>query len=759
MADERDFELLDSPIPRWDYDAVSEVLAAKYGLQGELSPLDGERDQNLLLDSPEGRFMVKIANPAEAIDVLDMQQAALEHVRRWAHGFAVPQPRRSNDGRRVVVVERSGVAYPVRVQTFLDGAVLRGLPAGTVTPRHLGEVLAALQLALQGFFHPAAGRRLLWDVRLAPELHPMLSSIGEPEVRSLVEAVLEPLEAEVLPGLGALPSQIIHNDVNPDNILVTGDTITGIIDFGDLLHGPRVMDLAVAAAYVLPDAADSAEALADLCAGYHSLIELSGEELEVLPDLVAGRLCLSIAIGEWRAERHPDNAEYILGDARPARWALGSLLAEDRAGLVDRLSLAVGRPPLKSSGATAEVQARRQRALAPGLRLSYRAPLHLVSGEGVWLHAADGRRYLDAYNNVVQVGHGHPLIARTLAEQTRRLNTNTRYLTDEVVAYAERLTALLPDGLDVCYFTNSGSEATDLAWRIARTVTGNDGIVISEHAYHGGTTAVMAFSPEELRSGALEPWVATVPPPGDHDPAGAVEQAVAMLRREVGGPAALMFDTIFSSDGIHDPARSYLDASAAGIRAAGGLFIADEVQAGLGRVGQRFWGFAAGTAVPDIVTLGKPIGNGHPIGVVITSKEIAERFAELGYFFSTFGGNPVSAAVGNAVLDITFAEALPKSADSVGEYLRTGLAGMAATSDVLGGVRGAGLFVGVDVVDTDGGPDEGRARAMVEAMRDNGVLIGRTGRHENVLKIRPPLIFEHDHADLLLDSLSAVLGG
>jgi 4-aminobutyrate aminotransferase-like enzyme/Ser/Thr protein kinase RdoA (MazF antagonist) len=731
-------ELLESPIPRWEIAEVAATLARVFDLEGDLTPLPSERDQNLRLDAPDGGFVVRIANSADDLAVLDMQQAALEHIARFPGGPPVPEPRRTADGRRVAEVEGHGVV----VSTLLAGEMLREAP-GAVGVFDVGAAIGGLQRSLQGFFHPAAGRTLLWDARNVAQLEPMLSAIEDSELRRNVANVVDRVGREVVPILDGLPAQVIHNDINPDNLLVSGSTLSGIVDFGDMVHGPRVMDVAVTASYLIAGAADPVVVMGDLCRGVQTTtVTVAAEELEVLPDLVAARLCQSIAIGAWRVTRHPGNAEYILGDAEPARDALHSLMALDRTELLDRLFIAAGVPVARVPTPTAEVVATRRRVLAPGLRLSYEAPLHLVSGDGVWLRDAAGQRYLDAYNNVVQVGHGHPLIAQTLASQTRRLNTNTRYLTDEVVAYATRLTTLLPNGLDVCYFTNSGSEANDLAWRIARTLTGNDGVVVTEHAYHGSTTAVMAMSPEELPPDQREPWVATVPPPGDHDAVAAIDE----LGR---APAALIFDTIFSSDGIFDPPGEYLDASAAAIREAGGLYIADEVQAGLGRVGNRMWGFAAGTAIPDIVTLGKPIGNGHPIGAVVTTAEIARRFTDEAYFFSTFGGNTVSAAVGTAVLDITEADGLPERAERVGHYLRAAIRQMPGP---VVSVRGAGLFVGVEVA------DKATAQAIVEGMRERGVLVGTTGPSGNVVKIRPPMVFEERHADFVLRALRQSLG-
>jgi 4-aminobutyrate aminotransferase-like enzyme len=347
-----------------------------------------------------------------------------------------------------------------------------------------------------------------------------------------------------------------------------------------------------------------------------------------------------------------------------------------------------------------------------------------------------------------------------MAAQAARLNTNTRYLVDEVNAYADRLAGLLPDPLDTVFFANSGSEANDLAWRIARTITGRQGMIVTDHAYHGSTYLTMATSPEELGLENLESWVATIAPArpgvviGDQ-----MAAALDDLSRSGTQPAALACDTVFSSDGIYDPAPGYLVGAFSATRGAGGLCIADEVQAGLGRVGERVWGFAADDVIPDIVTLGKPIGNGHPLAAVITTAAIAEEFSRDGYYFSTFGGNPVSAVVGMKVLDIMDRERLPQQAEVIGRYLRSGLGELAARSDLIGDVRGPGLFIGVEIVDRGGSPAPATAQRVQNGMRERRVLIGRTGPSGNVLKFRPPLVFTEEHCDLLLGTLDKVLSG
>ena len=395
---------------------------------------------------------------------------------------------------------------------------------------------------------------------------------------------------------------------------------------------------------------------------------------------------------------------------------------------------------------------RRELVFGPGMHLSYDRPIHAVSARGVWITEADGTELLDAYNNVPHVGHGRPEVVEAIAAQAALLNTNTRYLVDGVTEYAERVISLLPEPLDTLFFANSGSEANDLAWRIARTVTDHDGAIVTANAYHGATDLTMATSPEGLaEAGAdLPAWVATIPIPGALDEP-SIEPALNRLDRSGHEPAFLAIDTALSSDGIYDPSPA-LTRLADQIRAAGGLFVADEVQAGFGRIGEPLWGFAESAVVPDIVTFGKPMGNGHPLAAVVTRRDVAERFSELGYYFSTFAGNPVSTAAGMAVLDVLAAERLPRRAEEVGEYLRAAIRHI--DHPAIGDVRGRGQFTGVEIRGEEAGV---AAHRIVNAMREHGVLIGATGPQEDVLKIRPPLVFTEEHADILTGALGKVL--
>ncbi len=421
--------------------------------------------------------------------------------------------------------------------------------------------------------------------------------------------------------------------------------------------------------------------------------------------------------------------------------------------------------PARAPGFAAEeaaLIARRQRVLGPAYRLFYAHPVHVVRAEGVWLHGADGEAYLDAYNNVASVGHCHPHVVAALARQAATLNTHTRYITDGVLDYAERLIATMPAEISNIMFTCTGSEANDLALRVAKAATGGSGVIVTENAYHGVTDVLAQMSPSLGVGAPIAGTVRVVPAPAAGSDTGEVfaedvRRAVADMAAHGVRPAALLVDTIFSSDGVFTDPAGFLASAVEAIRKAGGLFIADEVQPGFGRMGHGMWGFGRHGLVPDLVTMGKPMGDGHPMAAMAARPQHLEAFGRNVRYFNTFGGNPVSCAVGMAVLDVIEGEGLIANARDVGAALKSELEILAAGDSRIGAVRGAGLFVGVDIVDARGAPDAGAAAAIVNGLRERRVLISATGRHGHSLKIRPPLVFSHDNAALFMAKLKDTL--
>ncbi|WP_282236149.1 aspartate aminotransferase family protein [Salinicola endophyticus] len=423
-------------------------------------------------------------------------------------------------------------------------------------------------------------------------------------------------------------------------------------------------------------------------------------------------------------------------------------------------------PSVKDDDAVdAALLARRQRLLGASYRLFYQRPFHPVRGEGVWLFDRHGTAHLDAYNNVACVGHCHPKVVEAIANQAATLNTHTRYLHETILDCAERLIDSLPAPLAQLVFTCSGSEANDLALRMARAFTGGEGLIVTELAYHGVTQAIAEASPSLGSKVKLGTSVRTVPAPVDRGDGAAamgarfaagVQAAIDDLAAHGIRPAALLLDSVFSSDGIVTDPVGFLAPAVETIRRAGGLYIADEVQAGLGRTGV-LWGFPRHGVRADLVTLGKPLGNGHPVAGVAGRRDVMDHFGETARYFNTFGGNPVACAAALAVQRVMAEEDLVAQAATVGADLHAGLGQIAATTDRLGAVRGAGLLAGVEVLDAQGAPDAALAQALVDGLRERQVLISATGPQANVLKIRPPLVFNRTHVERLCEVLEAAL--
>jgi 4-aminobutyrate aminotransferase-like enzyme len=419
--------------------------------------------------------------------------------------------------------------------------------------------------------------------------------------------------------------------------------------------------------------------------------------------------------------------------------------------------------------ATAAMIERRDKLLGPAYRLMYERPLHIVRGEGAWLFDPDGRRYLDAYNNVASLGHCHPEVTDAICRQVRTLATNTRYLHDTILELAERLLATVREtDLAHLMLTCTGSEANDLAYRIAKMRTAGTGVIVTETAYHGTTDAVSKFSPSLGVTVDLGEHVRLVPAPRLYHANGSdmgerftrdVERAIDDLRRHGIRPAALIVDSLFTSDGILPDPAGFLKGAVEAIRGAGGVFIADEVQPGFGRTGQHFWGFQRHGVKPDIVTLGKPMGNGQPIAGLLATADTLAGFGRNSRYFNTFGGNTASCAAALAVFDVIEKQGLVQHANRIGKVLQEGIGALARRHEAIGDVRGAGMFVGVELVADRGSraPDRELTSRVVNNMREKGVLLSACAMGHNVLKIRPPLVLSLEQAGFVIDALDESL--
>jgi 4-aminobutyrate aminotransferase-like enzyme/Ser/Thr protein kinase RdoA (MazF antagonist) len=730
--------VLDSSPPRFTAGEAAEIAAELFGVHGSASDLGSERDQAFLLEDGGAGRVLKVSNSGEDTATLDFEEAVIAHVAAVDPDLPIARqlaPRATFDGHHVRLFERR---RGYKGGPELDAAAVYGIAAAH----------ARLCLALRAFFHPAAGRELLWDIHATPRLRPLLAEIEIPERRALVARAVDRFEERVLPEWPRLRAQVVHGDFNLDNLMLDEHGgLAGILDFGDCCHTALAADVAVAlASYLRGRPAEDVFRVARIALdGFASKLPLEPLELELMGDLVAARLAAIVCISTWRTRRFPENAEYIEAWDDDS-WQLLELFDGLAPSEIAR-ELGGGGP----TTAPTESLARRRNDAFGGLLtpLTYRRPVHAARAEGVWIHEPDGRRLLDAYNNVPVVGHCHPRVTEAIVRQTRLGATNARYLAEPLVELAERLLATFPPaaGLDTVLLVNSGSEANDLAWRLAAGVTGHGGALVTEHAYHGVTAASTALSPEDWPRGSRPAQVGCIPAPGSGAELGSgLDAALAELGD---GLAATFLDGSLMSDGISTPETSELRLLVERTHAAGGLYVADEVQAGHGRLGAALWSFTPHGIAPDVVTLGKPMGNGYPVAAVVTRRELAERFPYAGRTFSTFGGNPVAASAALAVLDVLEDERLPERAAGVGERMRTAIAGLGKRDIVE--LRGTGLLAGVQLSSGD------LAAHVADELREQGILVGLTGKHEDVLKIRPPLVFADEHAELLVWALAKIL--
>ncbi len=768
--------VLSAEPPKFSEADAARIALEVFGTHGTALSLRSERDQNFHLKLADGEeWVLKISNTGEDAAVVEMENAGMEHASRVDPALPVPAIRPTLAGGAIGFADGQEGRHLVRLVQFMPGALVDVEKLDDRQLREFGATLARLGRSLRGFFHPAAGRVLQWDIQHAPKLRPLVASV-EPGVElELVTQTLDRWESAVEPRFSLLRAQIVHGDLSLDNALFAPDgTVSGVIDFGDMSHTALLCDLAVGLVSTMAGRVDALRAGAVVVAGYETVMPLEPLERELLPAFVEMRLATSLAIAAWRVGMYPDNADYITVDS--PRFL--SLLSELEGLGAEAAAAALASNCLPGVGGD-ELVRRRRRAFGPAMQsLTYDRPLQMVRAEGVWMIDAGGRRYLDAYNNVPVVGHSHPRVADAIARQGRLLSTNMRYLHAAAVELAERLLSTTPPEIDTCLFVNSGSEANELAWRILTATTGQGGGVVTEHAYHGVTTATAALSPEEWGDQGPPAHVALIPAPDGYRGqfryeedryaeryAACLDDAVATLRERGFEPGAVVIDSGYTSDGILAPPPEYLRELVRRAHDVGAGFVADEVQAGHGRTGEHLWSFTASGVVPDMVTLGKPMGNGYPVAAVLLRSDIAAAMAERTTYFSTFGGNPVACAAALAVLDVIEEEQLIDNARVVGAYLRGLLEELAASHASIGEVRGRGLMIGVElVVDRETRePDSALARSVVNHLRESGVLVGRSGKADSALKIRPPLVFKRDHADLLVtrldEALAAAAGG
>jgi 4-aminobutyrate aminotransferase-like enzyme/Ser/Thr protein kinase RdoA (MazF antagonist) len=758
----------------------SEWLKETYGLSAGISDLPGELDLNLEARTETARYVLKIMRPDCDIELVRMQISAIGLLRQRDLSRNVPAVMPTLSGSTVASIRIDGSNRVAWLIEWQQGSVMSAFDYLTpAMAASIGHLLARVDRGLENLDHPLLDRSQRWNLCQSGWIGEHLQAIEGNGRREIVRRTLEHFRTELEPRLAALASTPIYNDGNENNLFFTQDDAgaweaTGIIDFGDMIRAPRVCEPAIAMAYAMMGPGDPLARGAALAAGYHQIWPLSDAELALLVPLARLRLVVSVTNSARERLENPDNTYMQVSEA-PAWKLLEHLDGIDDALFVREIRRACALADPASVIAPRESVLRRRQHLVPGNQtLFYDEPLRLVRGERHFLYDAEGIEYLDVYNNVPHVGHAHPHVARAVFEQMSRLNTNSRYLQDVHVDFAERMLARLPPSLTRIVFVNSGSEANELAIRLARAATGARDMIVMDHGYHGNTTGAMDISPYKFHHprgvGFAPDWVHIAPQPdlyrGVFRGNAATSRYVEAVRTIIEGMSAqgrslagFISECLPSVGGQIVLPPGYLPSVYALVRAAGGICIADDVQTSHGRLGHWFSGFTQQGVEPDIVVMGKPMGNGFPLAAVAMTSRVADAFATGPEFFSTFGGSSAACAAGAAVLDVLHDEQLQQRAREVGEVMLAGLNELASRHQLIGEVRGFGNFLGIDLVRSREGREAAtRAASYVKnELRQRQILLGVEGPENNVLKVRPPMSFDLPAASRLLEELDQVL--
>lgn len=722
----------------------------------------GYANENYYIEASENSYILKTYTDLSLWPLLEAEIATLQYLAEETE-IAFPKPIPFLDGSDLKIVNLDGAQKIVRLLTYLPGTFMGELPPSEATVVSLGTTLAQLNKRLLNWTHPViTARNWTWNLNSYTLCKPYIKDISEAKNRKLVEYFIQQYETEVIPKLHGFRKTTLYNDANEWNILVENNKVSGFIDFGDLAYAHLVNDVAIAIAYVCYDKSDPIYWATVLLKAYHAKLPLTIDEVNVLYYTIALRLCLSVCNAAHTKKQQPEN-EYITVSEDYAWGTLQRWVSLNPIGVANRFKKVLGYET-EPVVALETMLSKRHQVLSKILSVSYERPIPVAKAAFQYMYDNRGNTFLDAYNNIPHVGHAHPKVVAAGQKQMATLNTNTRYLYDLLPRYAEKLLAKLPPHLNKLYMVNSGSEASDLAIRIARAHTQRHELMVVAHGYHGHTQTGIEISDYKFNNakGIGRPEHIVVAPLPTHINGKFAtpinnNDLVAMAKTALKNfppVAAFISETILGCAGQVALPPGYLKAIYPIIRAQGGVCIVDEVQTGFGRMGKTFWAFELQDVVPDIVVMGKPMGNGHPIGAVATTDAIAASFEQGVEFFSSFGGNPVSCAIAESVLDVIAEEGLQDNALLVGNYYKTQLQELQKQIPFMADVRGEGLFVGVEIVDATGKPDTALARQIKNDLREKHILISTDGPYDNVLKSKPPLCFTQENVDFVVQALA-----
>ncbi|MFT5884143.1 MAG: ethanolamine-phosphate phospho-lyase [Arcticibacterium sp.] len=748
---------------------MDKILLEEFGFnEVELQKLDGYESANYIVKADSKKYIFKTySHSEETIDLINAENEVLLYL-KLSNTVSFPCPIAFLDGSFVKVIKVKGQTLVCRMLSHLDGTFLGSVNHTKELFESFGNSLAEIDLALKNFNnYTIAAIQKEWDIQHLHLSKKYIDYINNTKDRSLVQYFFLQYEENVIPTLPFLRKQVIHNDANEWNVLTKNEHVSGIIDFGDFTYSFLINELAIAITYGCYDKEEPLEWASIIIKAYHERLPLHEKELNVLYYLIAGRLIISVCQSAHSRKINPENA-YATGSEKTAWKMLYKWLEINPIAADNSFRDAVGFPKTKQISIDKIIK-KRHLHISPILSLSYDEPIQMAKSAFQYMYDAAGNTFLDAYNNIPHVGHSHPTVVATGQRQMAKLNTNTRYLYDELSAYAEKLLAKFPKSLNKVYFVNSGSAASDLAIRIAKIHTQKEKILVMEHGYHGHTQMATDISDYKFNhpkgQGQKEFIIKTEIPAtyrGRYSDIDAgkkyAQDTINKIKKSKVGIAAFICEPIVGCGGQVPLAKGYLRELYPAIRAQGGVCISDEVQTGFGRLGDFFWGYQAQEVIPDMVIIGKPMANGHPMGAVICTSEIADSFSRGVEFFSSFGGNTVSCAIGLSVLDVIEEENLQEHSKNVGDYYKSLFLDLQKKYDHIGDVRGSGLFLGVEIVKpSDQKPDTKLAHYIKNELRNNFILISTDGPFDNVLKTKPPLCFTTKNAETVVKAIEQAL--
>ena len=738
--------------------------------QYQLKELDGYDNKNYLVSTSKGRYIVKTYDYSIPLsDQINEENSILLYLNSKVSGV-YPLPIKLTNGQYTHTITQDGTVKIIRLLTYLKGEFMGNTVPSTELYQSLGTLIAEMDLILQGMdSYVLKSRQWQWDLQYFKLNKVYLDAIDSHKDRNLVRYFFQQYELYVEPVLPSLRKQVIHNDANEWNILTNDNRVTGLIDFGDLAHSYLINELAITITYGIYDKENPIDWAVIIIEAYHKVLPLEEQEIDILYYLIAARLCTSVCNSAHSAKVDPDNHYASVSQQRAWRM-LHHWLTINPTDAKNRFRLAAQMEVVDMNNKN-KILAERYQYISKTYSLSYKEPIQMTRSAYQYMYDSSGNTYLDAYNNIPHVGHSHPKVVTAGQQQMAVLNTNTRYLYNHLTDYAKQLLSKFPKTLSKVFLVNSGSAASDLAIRMANIHTGYTTTMVMELGYHGNTHSGIEISDYKFnnpKGPGQKPHIIKTAIPNtyngkytsSHDDPGLLygRDAVAQIEHSHSPISTFISEPIVGCAGQVPLADNYLRQVYPAIRAQGGVCISDEVQTGFGRTGDHFWGYEAQGVIPDMVILGKPIANGHPMGAVVCTDEIAESFEQGVEFFSSFGGNPVSCAIAGAVLDVIEDEALQENAKLVGDYYKSKLKDLMHKHPSIGDVRGSGLFIGVELVMPDSNtPNTALAAKVKNEMRNRYILVSTDGPYDNIIKSKPPLCFTKSNADLVVNTIDQIL--